>query len=50
MDAVQFALERVDIRKLIIDAPSAKGRLRLRPEYFLDGLIPMLEVSFLCLG
>jgi len=26
------------------------SEVRLRPEYFLDGLIPMLEVSFLCLG
>jgi hypothetical protein len=41
--AVQLALQCVDAPKLLIDAPGAKGRLRLRPEYFLGGLIRNAE-------
>jgi hypothetical protein len=41
--AVQLPLQCVDPPKLVIDAPGAKGRLPLRPEYFLGGLIRNAE-------
>jgi len=37
--AVQLPLQSIEVPKLVIDAYGAKGRLRLRPEYLLDGLI-----------
>jgi len=37
--AVQLPLQSIDVPKPVIDASGAKGRLLLRPEYLLDGLI-----------
>ena len=37
--AVQLPRQSIEVPKLVIDAYGAKGRLRLRPEYLLDGLI-----------